>query len=97
MTFPIDAADGIYSDFIISLPRVILDSSSDPIFCFDRTGQYLYVNNAFAVPFKLLPSDIIGKRIWDMFPGKDGDQRFVAVQESVWKDICPYKGVACCY
>ena len=80
MTIPIDGTDGIYSDFDISLPRVILDSSSDPIFCFDRIGQYLYVNNAFAAPFKILPSDIIGKRIWDMFPGKDGDQRFGAVK-----------------
>jgi len=80
MTIPLNGTDGIYSDFDISLPRVILDSSSDPIFCFDRTGQYLYVNNAFAAPFKILPSDIIGKRIWDMFPGMDGDQRFVAVK-----------------
>jgi len=80
MTIPLNGTDGIYSDFDISLPRVILDSSSDPIFCFDRTGQYLFVNNAFAAPFKILPSDIIGKRIWDMFPGKDGDQRFGAVK-----------------
>ncbi len=68
------------SEIDISLYRVILDKSSDPIFCFDRTGKYLYINNAFAAPFKRQPADIIGKRIWDIFPGEEGDQRFGAVK-----------------
>ena len=65
--------DGSSSEIIdISLYRVILDNSTDPIFCFDRTGKYLYINNAFAYPFNKQPSDIIGKRIWDIFPGEEG-------------------------
>ena len=75
--------DGISSEIIdISLYRVILDNSTDPIFCFDRTGKYLYINNAFANPFKKQPSDIIGKRIWDIFPGEEGDRRFSAVKSA---------------
>ena len=76
-----DFNDGSSSEIIdISLYRVILDNSTDPIFCFDRTGKYLYINNAFAYPFNKQPSDIIGKRIWDIFPSEEGDQRFSAVK-----------------
>lgn len=64
----------------IAIYRIVLDNSSDPIFCFDRTGKYLYINNAFAAPFQKKPEEIIGKRIWDIFPGKEGDQRFSAVK-----------------
>ena len=64
----------------IEIYKILLDNSSDPIFCFDRTGKYLYINNAFAAPFKKNPIDIIGKRIWDVFPGEEGDHRFSAVK-----------------
>ncbi|NTW05913.1 MAG: diguanylate cyclase [Peptococcaceae bacterium] len=64
----------------LALYRIILDNSSDPIFCIDNSGKYLYVNNAFAAPFKIKPSSIIGGLIWDIFPGSEGDQRFNAVK-----------------
>jgi diguanylate cyclase (GGDEF)-like protein/PAS domain S-box-containing protein/putative nucleotidyltransferase with HDIG domain len=64
-----------------SLHAILLDNASDPIFCFDSAGTYLYINNAFAAPFNKQPGDIIGKRIWDIFPGEEGDRRFAAVKD----------------
>ena len=64
----------------LPIHRIILDNASDPIFSFDRTGKYLYVNHAFAAPLNKRPDDIIGRRIWDIFPGEEGDQRFSAVR-----------------
>lgn len=70
--------------FIESLGKtvhaIILDLSSDPIFCFNREGIYLYVNRAFATPLRRHPNDIIGHRIWDIFPGEGGDMRFSTVR-----------------
>src|SRR5659263_318260 len=80
MTITINGTDGSYLDFVNLLPRAILDNSSDPIFCFDRTGHYLYVNKSFTDRLNLLPFSIIGKRIPDLFPGIDGDQRFDTVK-----------------
>lgn len=48
------------------LHRIILDNSSDPIFCMDRTGKYLYMNHAFGALLQKQPGDIIGKRILDI-------------------------------
>ncbi|ADY56002.1 diguanylate cyclase and metal dependent phosphohydrolase [Syntrophobotulus glycolicus DSM 8271] len=52
------------------LYKVLLDYSSDPIFCLDQTGRFIYVNIAFSVP--RLSDDVIGKKIWDVFPGEEG-------------------------
>lgn len=60
--------------------RVLLDESSDPIFSFNRQGQYLYINQAFATPFKKTPNEIIGKKIWDIFSQEEADKRFAAVK-----------------
>jgi diguanylate cyclase (GGDEF)-like protein/PAS domain S-box-containing protein len=60
--------------------RVLLDDSSDPIFSFDREGRYLYINRAFAAPFKRDPEEIIGKKIWDVFSQDEADKRFAAVK-----------------
>ncbi len=50
-------------DIDSAIHKILLDNSSDPIFCIDITGKYLYVNNAFAAPFKVKPFSIIGKLI----------------------------------
>lgn len=71
----------IIDDLDKSMYQIILDFSSDPIFCFNENGEYMYVNNAFASPMKRTPSDIIGKRIWDIFPGEAGNMRFAAVRK----------------
>ncbi len=60
--------------------RILLDESTDPIFSFEKDGTYKYVNNAFATPFNKKPEDIIGKRIWDVFPKEEADKRFAAVK-----------------
>lgn len=62
--------------------RVLLDDSSDPIFSFNRNGEYLYVNEAFAdgLDGVFKPDDIIGKTIWDFFSKEGADQRFAVVK-----------------
>lgn len=66
-----------------TLYEIILDQSSDPIFCFNPEGRYLYINQAFSSAFNLMPSDIVGKKIWDIFPGEEGDRRFAAVKKAI--------------
>lgn len=78
----ISSKDVIIPELDKSLYDIILDQSSDPIFCFDKIGTYLYINMAFSKGFGLMPSDIIGKRIWDVFPGEAGDMRFAAVKKA---------------
>lgn len=63
-----------------NLHRILLDESSDPIFSFKPDGEYRYVNWAFAKPFGKKPSEIIGKKIWDVFPKEEADKRFAAVK-----------------
>jgi len=48
--------------------RVLAESSVDPIFLHDRSGQYLYANQACARVFGLEPWDIIGKSVTDLWP-----------------------------
>jgi diguanylate cyclase (GGDEF)-like protein/PAS domain S-box-containing protein len=60
--------------------RVLLDESSDPIFSFFPDGTYHYVNKAFADGVIRDVSDIIGRRIWDVFPKDEADKRFAAVK-----------------
>jgi PAS domain S-box-containing protein len=62
--------------------RVLLDESSDPIFCFSAEGQYLYVNRIFGQTLGLSVEQIIGRRIWDIFPGEAGDRRFAVVRKA---------------
>ncbi len=62
--------------------RVLLDDSSDPIFSFNRKGEYLYVNRQFAAGLdgNVIPADIIGKTIWDFFPHDEAEKRFAVVK-----------------
>lgn len=60
--------------------RVLLDESSDPIFAFFCDGQYRYVNQAFANGVGRNRSDIIGHKIWDVFPQDEADKRFAVVK-----------------
>lgn len=56
--------------------RILLEESSDPIFSFTPEGQYKYVNRAFAEGVGKPVEDIIGKKIWDVFPKEEADKRF---------------------
>ncbi|TAL31014.1 MAG: PAS domain S-box protein [Spirochaetes bacterium] len=60
----------------------LLDESTDPIFSFEEDGSYRYVNRAFAATVGMDSGDIIGKRIWNIFPGEEGDRRYAAVGAS---------------
>jgi diguanylate cyclase (GGDEF)-like protein/PAS domain S-box-containing protein len=60
--------------------RILLDESSDPIFTFYPDGQYRYVNKAFADGVGRKLHEIIGKKIWDVFPKDEADKRYAAVK-----------------
>ena len=60
--------------------RILLDESSDPIFTFYPDGQYRYVNKAFADGVGRKLHEIIGKKIWDVFPKNEADKRYAAVK-----------------
>lgn len=56
--------------------RVLLDESSDPIFSIQPDGEYVYVNRAFAEGVGRRQEEIIGHRIWDVFPPEEAEKRF---------------------
>jgi len=60
--------------------RILLEESSDPIFTFYPDGQYRYVNKAFADGVGKTREEIIGKKIWDVFPKDEADKRYAAVK-----------------
>jgi diguanylate cyclase (GGDEF)-like protein/PAS domain S-box-containing protein len=60
--------------------RILLDESSDPIFTFYPDGQYRYVNQAFADAAGRNLNEIIGKKIWDVFPKDEADKRYAVVK-----------------
>ncbi len=60
--------------------RILLDKSSDPIFMFQADGTYRYVNRAFADGVGRKLEEIIGHKIWDVFPKDEADKRFAVVK-----------------
>lgn len=60
--------------------RILLDESSDPIFTFYPDGTYRYVNRAFADGVGRNMSEIIGKKIWDVFSQDEADKRYATVK-----------------
>jgi len=61
---------------------LLLDESSDPIFAFDPEGRYQYVNRIFASTLGLTVDQVIGRTVWDIFPGEGGDRRFAVVRKA---------------
>jgi diguanylate cyclase (GGDEF)-like protein/PAS domain S-box-containing protein len=60
--------------------RILLDESSDPIFMFHADGTYRYVNRAFADGVGRRLEEIVGNKIWDVFPQDEADKRFAVVK-----------------
>jgi PAS domain S-box/diguanylate cyclase (GGDEF) domain len=60
--------------------KFLVDNSSDPIYCCDRNGKYLYVNHAFSSPFNKQPIDIIGNNILDLFSGEEREIRLNGIK-----------------
>jgi len=63
-----------------SLHRILLDESMDPIFAIAHDGEYIYVNQAFATGVGKSLDQIIGHRIWDVFPFEEAEKRFSVVK-----------------
>lgn len=74
-TSEIEALEAIKEEY-----QLLLDAASDPIFSFYPDGRYRYVNQEFANGLGCQPVDIIGKKIWDIFPESEADKRFAVVQ-----------------
>jgi PAS domain S-box-containing protein len=64
---------------IEDIHRLLLNESPDPIFAFAPDGEYLYVNRAFAEGVQKRVEQILGRRIWDVFPREEADKRFAAL------------------
>ncbi len=60
--------------------RILLEESLDPIFIIGADGTYYYVNTAFAQGVNREPTEIIGKKIWDVFSAIEAEKRFSAMQ-----------------
>ena len=61
--------------------RILLEESPDPIFSLTPEGRYTYVNRSFAKGVGKSVKDIIGKKIWDVFPKDEADKRFAALKQ----------------
>jgi diguanylate cyclase (GGDEF)-like protein/hemerythrin-like metal-binding protein/PAS domain S-box-containing protein len=55
--------------------RKLLDSSSDPIFCFTPDCRYLYANLAFADGIGRNLEEILGRSVWEVFAKDEADKR----------------------
>jgi len=66
----------------LDILSIVLDESTDPIFNILEDGTYRYVNMAFARPFKMLPAEIIGRRIWDIFSADEAAKRMEVVKRA---------------
>lgn len=62
--------------------EVVLDESTDPIFNILEDGTYRYVNKAFSGAFGKSPLEVIGKRIWDIFPEDEAAKRMAVVDKA---------------
>ena len=60
--------------------RILLNEFPDPIFSFYPDGTYRHVNRAFAEGVGKSVDQIIGKKIWDVFPKDEADKRFYALR-----------------
>ena len=61
--------------------RILLDESGDPTFSFYPDGTYGFVNQAFAAGVGKSVDEIVGRRIWDIFPAEEGDKRFAVIKD----------------
>ena len=68
-------------DHVKVLERV-LDESTDPIFNILENGTYRYVNRAFSSHFDREPEEVIGLRIYDIFPPDEAEKRMAVVKRS---------------
>jgi PAS domain S-box-containing protein len=61
---------------------MVLGASTDPIFCLLEDGTYRYVNRAFSSHFDRSPEEVIGRRIYDIFPLEEAEKRMAVVKQA---------------
>ena len=62
------------------LYRKLLDTSSDPVFCFAPDCRYLYVNQAYAEGIGRNREEIVGRTVWDVFSRNEADKRATLIK-----------------
>ncbi len=62
--------------------EIVLGASTDPIFHILEDGTYRYVNHAFSAHFDRTPEEVIGRRIYDIFPQEEADKRMTVVRRA---------------
>ena len=62
--------------------RLILDSISDGFFAIDREWRFTYVNRAAGEILGVAPAELVGRIIWEIYPGLHGST-FETVYRSV--------------
>lgn len=74
--------DGASLEKRLEVLEIVLDESTDPIFNILEDGTYRYVNKAFSGAFGKTPQEVIGRKIWDLFPEVEALKRMTVVRKA---------------
>jgi PAS domain S-box-containing protein len=66
----------------LAVLETVLGESTDPIFSILEDGTYLYVNRTFSSHFDREPEEVIGRRIYDIFPADEAEKRMAVVKKA---------------
>jgi PAS domain S-box-containing protein len=66
----------------LEILEVVLGESTDPIFHILEDGTYRFVNLAFSSHFDRSPEEVIGRRIFDIFPPEEAEKRMSVVRRA---------------
>ncbi len=58
--------------------RLLIENTSDVVFCVNEKGAYQFTNRVFAATFNQSPEYFIGKTFWDVYPKEEADFRQAA-------------------
>lgn len=61
--------------------RALIEYSNDLIFSFDDSGKFIFVNAAYASTISRMPSELIDKTIFEIFPGTEGEIRWQHIKD----------------
>jgi two-component system, cell cycle sensor histidine kinase and response regulator CckA len=68
--------------------EAILESLADPVVAFDKEWRYTYVSRRAAQALRKAPEEMIGRCMWDLFPG-NVDAGFQAACQEAWAEGRP--------
>ncbi|HUP02890.1 MAG TPA: PAS domain S-box protein [Bryobacteraceae bacterium] len=69
-------------------PADILESIADPVVAFDKEFRYTYVSRRAAEALGMTAEEMLGKSMWDLFPG-DADTGFQEACRRAWESGRP--------